>query len=375
MWLRLIFNMKDLSKLSGIELKEYAKKLSFDISKFHNFQINKKIQLNSCYGAMGNEFFRFFDIRLAEAVTLSGQLVIQWIAKDVNQYLNNLLKTHNIEYVFYIDTDSIYVTLGELVSKIYSKNPPSDKHKVATLLDKFCEDKLQNVINDSCLNLKNYLNSRSQKMQMKRESIADRGIWTAKKRYILNVYDNEGVKYDSPKLKMQGIEAIKSSTPEICRDKITEAIKIMLNKRQEDLHEFVKNFRHEFDKLDPEEIAFPRGCNGISKYSDSSKLYKLGTPAHTKGSIIYNDLLSKHGLTKKYQIIQDGDKIKFLYLKAPNPAKDSVISILDVLPKEFNLHKYIDFETQFQKSFLDPLKYILDAIKWTSKKTASFASL
>lgn len=367
--------MKDLTTLSDHELLAYKRQLSFDISKYQNFQITKKIQLNSAYGAMGNEYFRFFDIRLAEAVTLSGQLVIQWIAKDVDSYLNNLLGTNGIEYVFYIDTDSIYITLGNLVEKIYKNQLPTDKQKITTALDKFCEDKLQKIISNSCLNLKNYLNSRSQKMQMKRESIADRGIWTAKKRYILNVYDNEGVRYDLPKLKMQGIEAIKSSTPEICRDKIAEAIKIMLNKKQDDLHNFIKKFRCDFDKLSPEDIAFPRGCNGISKYSDSTRVYKLGTPAHTKGSIIYNNLLIKSALTKQYQTIQDGDKIKYLYLKTPNPTKDTVISIIDVLPKEFNLHKYVDYETQFEKSFLDPLKYILTAVKWTAKKTASFADL
>jgi DNA polymerase elongation subunit (family B) len=367
--------MKDLTTLTGQELLAYKRKLQLDISKYHNWQLSKKIQLNSAYGAMGNEYFRFFDIRLAEAVTLSGQLVIQWIAKDVNLYLNNLLNTNGIEYVFYIDTDSIYLTLGTLVQKIYNNQPPSDKNKITTALDKFCESKLQKVISDSCNNLKEYLNSRSQKMQMKRESIADKGIWTAKKRYILNVYDNEGVRYDTPKLKLQGIEAIKSSTPEICRAKIAEAIKIVLNKKQDDLHSFIKKFKDEFEKLNPEDVAFPRGCNGITKYSDSTDLYRLGTPAHTKGAIIYNDLLVKHNLQKKHQIIQDGDKIKFLYLKEPNPAKDSVISIIDVLPKEFNLHKYVDYETQFEKSFLDPLKYILNAVKWTTKKTASFADL
>jgi DNA polymerase elongation subunit (family B) len=367
--------MKDLSALSEIELKAYKNKLQLDISKYHNFQLTKKIQLNSAYGAMGNEYFRFFDIRLAEAVTLSGQLVIKWIAKDVNKYLNTLLNTQSVEYVFYIDTDSIYITLGDLVQKIYKNQPPTDKQKITTALDKFCESKLQGVINDSCNRLKDYLNCRTQKMQMKRESIADKGIWTAKKRYILNVYDNEGVRYDSPKLKMQGIEAIKSSTPEICRDKIAEAIKIMLNKKQDDLHNFIKKFKDEFSKLEPEDVAFPRGCNGISTYLDTAGSYKKGTPAHTKGAIIYNNLLVKKNLTKQYQTIQDGDKIKFVYLKQPNPTMDSVISIIDVLPKEFNLHKYIDYDTQFEKSFIDPLKYILNAVKWTVKKTASFADL
>ena len=369
--------MKNLKELTNSELLAYKQRLENDVSKYHNWQLSKKIELNSAYGALGNEYFRFFDVRLAEAITLSGQLVIQWIANSVNRYLNSLLKTSNVEYVFYCDTDSIYITLGELVKKTYSNSIPEDTNKVVTVLDKFCETRLQKVINDSCDNLQEYLNCRTQKMQMKRESIADRGIWTAKKRYILNVYDNEGVRYDSPKLKMQGIEAIKSSTPEICRDKIAEAIKIILNKRQEDLHKFIDDFKIEFEKLSPEDIGFPRGCNGITKYSQSNdaKLYKLGTPAHTKGAIIYNGLLKKNALDKKYQYIQDGDKIKFLYLKEPNPTHDSVISILDVLPKEFNLHNYINYNTQFEKSFLDPLRYILDAVKWTTKKTASFANL
>jgi len=365
----------DLTTMSDQELETYATKLTFDISKYHNFQLTKKIQLNSAYGAMGNQYFRFYDIRLAEAVTLSGQLVIQWIAKDVNFYLNRLLKTDSIEYVFYIDTDSIYVCLENLVDKIYPNSSLVEKQKIVSALDKFCEDKIQSVIDESCKRLKQYLNCRSQKMQMKREAIADRGIWTAKKRYILNVYDNEGVRYEPSLLKIQGIEAIKSSTPEVCRSKISEAIKIMLNGTELDLQKFVKIFREEFETLNPEDIAFPRGCNGISKYSDYTTIYKSGTPAHTKGAIIYNRLLVEHDLTKRYESIQDGDKIKFIYLREPNPARDSVISVLDVLPKELNLHKYINYETQFEKSFLDPLKYILDAIQWKAKKTASFADL
>lgn len=368
--------MKDLTNMSDVELKAYEKKLVFDISKYHNFQLTKKIQLNSAYGAMGNQFFRFYDIRLAEAVTLSGQLVIQWLSRDLNSYLNSLLKTESYDYVIAIDTDSIYLNLQKLVQTIYKNKPPEDKSKIVDLLDKVSEEKLQNVIDKSCLELKKYLNSRSQKMQMKRESIADKAIWTAKKRYILNVYDIEGVRFDTPKLKLQGIEAVKSSTPEVCRQKIKDAINIILTKTQKELHNYIDEFKEEFKKMNPEYVAFPRGCNGISTYTDYKRTYKKGTPIHVRGALVYNRLIKEKNLDKKYRCIQDGDKIKFIYLREPNSIQENVITMSDDgLPIELDLHKYVDYELQFEKTFLDPLRFILDAIKWTTKQQMSFDDL
>lgn len=363
----------DLSKLSDSELKAYSRKLSFDVAKYHNYQLTKKVQLNSAYGAMGNEYFRFYDIRLAEAVTLSGQLVIQWLAKDINKYLNNLLKTDNHDYVIASDTDSLYICLQSLVKTIYKDNVPEDKTKVVDLLDKFAEDKLQNVIDKSADALKEYLNAFSQKMVMKRESIADKAIWTAKKRYMMNVYDSEGVRYQTPKLKIQGIEAIKSSTPEICREKIKEAIKIIMTKTQTDLHKYIADFKKHFKTLDPEFVAAPRGLNSFDKYNESGS---KGIPIHAKGALVYNELIKKHKLSKKYPCIQEGDKIKFIYLKTPNHAQSHVITMSEEgLPKELDLHKYIDYEKQFEKTFLDPLKIILDAIKWTTHKVCTLEDL
>lgn len=368
--------MQDLSKLSDIELKAYARKLSFDVSKYHNFQLTKKIQLNSAYGAMGNQYFRFYDIRLAEAVTLSGQLVIQWIARDINIYLNTVLKTQNVDYGIAIDTDSIYLHLKNLVHSVYKDNLPSDKGKIVDFLNKVSDDKIQKVIDKSCKELKQYLNGRSQKMQMKRESIADKAIWTAKKRYILNVYDVEGVRYETPKLKIQGIEAVKSSTPEVCRQKIKDAIKIILTKTQTDLYQYIDTFKTEFKQLSPENVAFPRGCNGISTYSDHKTIYKKGTPIHVRGALVYNRLIKDKKLDKKYPCIHEGDKIKFIYLREPNPTQENVITMSEEgLPQELNLHKYIDYELQFEKTFVDPLKIILDAINWSTKKTMSFDDL
>lgn len=366
----------DLTKLSDSELKAYARKLSFDISKYHNFQLTKKIQLNSAYGAMGNKYFRFYDIRLAEAVTISGQLVIQWLAKDINKYLNTLLKTESVDYVIAIDTDSIYLNLKNLVNMIYKDGMPEDKSKVVDFLDKVAEEKIQKIIDKSCNNLRVYLNARSQKMQMKRESIADKAIWTAKKRYILNVYDVEGVRYETPKLKLQGIEAVKSSTPEVCRQKIKDAIKLILTKSQTDLHKYIADFKDEFKKLSPELVAFPRGCNGISTYSDSKAIYKKGTPIHVRGALVYNRLIKDKKLDKKYPCIHEGDKIKFIYLREPNHIQQNVITMNEEgLPVELNLHKYVDYDLQFEKTFVDPLKIILDAINWSTKKTMSFDDL
>ena len=366
----------NISKMSDAELVAYAKKLSFDISKYHNFQLTKKIQLNSAYGAMGNQYFRFYDIRLAEAVTLSGQLVIQWLAKDINMYLNTLLKTNNFDYIVAIDTDSLYLNLKKLVDVSYGGKLPNDKQKVIDFLDKVAEEKLQKIIDRSCNQIKKYLNCRSQKMKMKRESIADKAIWTAKKRYILNVYDSEGVRYEKPKLKIQGIEAVKSSTPEVCRQKIKDAINIILTKTQGDLHQYINSFKAEFKSLPPETIAFPRGCNGISTYADNKTIFKKGTPIHVRGALVYNRMIKDKRLDKKYPCIQEGDKIKFIYLKTPNPVQQNVITMSEEgLPTELNLLKYINYDLQFEKTFVDPLKIILDAINWSTKKQMSFDDL
>jgi DNA polymerase elongation subunit (family B) len=367
--------MKDLKKLSDSELKEYKRKLQFEISKYHNYQLTKKIQLNSAYGAMGNQYFRFYDVRLAEAVTLSGQLVIQWIAKDVNEYLNKLLKTNSFDYVIAIDTDSIYLNLKNMVDKIFPKLP-DDKTKIIDFLDKVSDTKIQQIIDNSCKSLKNYLNARHQKMVMKRESIADKAIWTAKKRYILNVYDNEGVRYETPKLKIQGIEAVKSSTPEVCRQKIKDAIELILTKTQSDLHKYINNFKEQFLRLNPEDIAFPRGCNGVSKYFDHKMIYKKGTPIHVRGALVYNKLIKDHKLDRKYPCIHEGDKIKFIYLKEPNIIQQNVITMSEEgLPKELGLHKYIDYDLQFEKTFIDPLKIVLNAINWSTERKMSFDDL
>ena len=343
------------------------------ISKYKNLQLAKKVQLNSAYGALGNQYFRFFDIRQAEAITLSGQLSIRWIEKKINHYLNKTLKTNEIDYIIASDTDSIYVNLGPLVDMVYGpKSQEADK--IVDFIDKACKEKFEPFIDKSYQQLADYMNAFNQKMQMKREVIADKGIWTAKKRYILNVYDSEGVRYAEPKLKMMGIEAVKSSTPMSCRDKIKAALKVVMKGDQSKFHEFNEEFRTQFKQLSFEDIAFPRGISELDKYVSSSDAYTSGTPIHVRGAIVFNNILKKKSLTKRYQLVTSGDKIKFCYMKVPNPTQENVLSVLSVLPKEFDLEKYIDYDTQFEKAYIEPMRSIVTTINWTTEPKSTLES-
>ena len=338
---------KKFKKLMIQAKKEYeiendeVKKLEIynRVSRYDNLQLAKKVSLNSAYGALGSKYFRFYDLRMALAVTLAGQLSIRWIEGELNRYLNKLLKTEN-DYVIAADTDSIYLNLGPLVDKVYSGE--KEVNQVISFMDKVCEDKIQPFIDASYQNLASYVHAYDQKMQMKREALADKGIWTAKKRYILNIYNNEGVQYKEPKMKVMGLEMIKSSTPAAIREKMRESIKIMMQGTEEDIHVFIADFKETFKQLPPEDISFPRGMNGLKEYSDSVSLYKKGTPIHVKGAILYNARLKALKLEKKYPLIQEGEKIKFTYLKMPNPIKDTVISYPTRLPQEFGLQEFID---------------------------------
>ena len=366
---RKIFKKKMLKAKQEFENKP-SKDLEKEIARCNNIQMARKIQLNSAYGAIGNQYFRYYKLANAEAITLSGQVSIRWIENKMNGYLNKLLSTENIDYVIASDTDSIYLNMGPLVDKFFA-NKMEDKTAIVSILNSICEDKLEPFIDKSYQELADYVSAYDQKMQMKRENIAERGIWTAKKRYILNVWDSEGVRYEEPKLKMMGIEAVKSSTPAPCRKMIKDGLKLMMNGTEEDVIDFIDNCRSEFKKLPPEQISFPRSVSDVRKYSDKTTIYTKGTPIHVRGALLYNHQLNEKKLTNKYSLIQNGEKIKFCYLKEPNPMHENVISFIQDFPKELELDKYIDYNLQFEKSFVEPLKTILNAIGWNVEKTVN----
>ena len=366
---------KDRSKFKkqmlGIE-QEYQNdktKVSLlkEISRLNNLQMAMKIALNSAYGAMGNQYFRYFDIRMAEGITTSGQLSIRWMANKLNVFMNKTLKTTDVDYVVAIDTDSIYLTLEVLIERVCVGKTTEQKIKT---MDKICEEVLQPFIDTGYQELAKYMNAYSQKMVMKREVLADKAIWTAKKRYILNVHNSEGVQFAKPKLKVMGLEMVKSSTPAVIRSKLKEFIMVILEGSQENLHKFVGEFRKEFNQLPVEEIAFPRGVNGMNTYK-GSPIYTKGTPIHVRGSLLFNHHCKRLGLEKKYQAIKDGDKIKFVYVKKPNPFQEDVIAFPQELPKEFGIHSYVDYDLQFEKVFLDALQTVIEPLGWKTEEQSS----
>ena len=336
------------------------------VARYHNMQLARKINLNSAYGMLANEYCRWFDHGNAEAITMSGQLAIRWIEKKLNKYLNSVLKTQNVDYSVAIDTDSCYLTFDKLVEQLDTQDPLV----IIKAIDKFCEQKIQPYIEECYQELADMMNAYQQKMKMKRETIADKGIWRGKKMYILNAWNVEGVQYDKPRLKMSGIEAVRSSTPHVCRENIKKAFEIIMNKDQETLIEFVENFRKEFMSLPFQDVAFPRGVNGMTEYADAATIYKKKTPINVKGSLLFNNMLKIKNI-KNIPPIQNGDKIRFAYLMLPNPINDTVIATPDELPDEFDLDKYIDRDLQFSKSFLDPIRSITNIIGWNAEKIAN----
>jgi len=366
---RVIFKNKMIDAKKQYEKKK-TKELEKEIARCNNIQMAKKISLNSAYGAIGNQYFRYYKLANAEAITLSGQVSIRWIENKMNAYLNKILKTDGVDYVIASDTDSIYLNMGPLVDSVY-KGREKTTESVVSFLDKVASMELEKYIEGSYQELADYVNAYDQKMQMKRENIADRGIWTAKKRYILNVWNSEGVAYSEPKLKIMGIEAVKSSTPAPCRKMIKDALKLMMSSTEEDVIDFIDGCRREFKMLSPESISFPRTASDVQKYHSSSLIYQKGTPIHVRGALLFNHYIKTKNLTNKYSLINNGEKIKFCYLKKPNIIHENVISFISDFPKELGLDKYIDYDLQFEKAFLDPLKAILDAIGWSVEKTVN----
>jgi DNA polymerase elongation subunit (family B) len=373
---KLFKDRQDYKKLMIAAQKKYEDtkdpKYQNDISKYNNFQMARKIQLNSLYGAWANYYFRYFDDRIAEGITLTGQYIIRTVGRALDEYLNKVCGTKDVVYSFYSDTDSCYITLDPLVKKYYAGKTTEE---IVNILDQICEDKITGAINRACTDMANYTQAFEQKIFFKREAIATRGLWVAKKRYALNVYNNEGVQYAEPKLKVMGLEIVRSSTPEAIRKILKEAVSVAITKDQAALQDFILQARKKYDQLSPEEIAFPRGVNNLAKYTSSSDIYAKGTPMHVRGALLYNHYIKERGLDQKYPQISEGEKIRFLYLRTPNGIKENCIAFIGEWPAELALTSFVDYDTMWEKSFIEPINGIIESLGWNARPQATLEDL
>lgn len=344
--------------------------LKAKIAMYNNKQMAIKILANSGYGALANNHFRYYDLRIAEGITISGQVAIQWVNKAVNAFMNKLNGTTSVDYIIYSDTDSSFASMNTTVEK-YCKGKSDGE--IEKFILKFANKTLQEVIDRAYNDLAIYLNAYEQAMKMKVEKIVKSLVMIAKKKYGMLVLNNEGVHYAEPKLKVTGLEIVRSSTPAVIRPQLKTALNEVLTGSEASLQKFIKKFSDIYTQYNISEIAFPRGVNGLSLYS-GSPVYSKGCPIHVRGALLYNYYLKKYKLTKKYETIKEGSKIKFVYLKMPNPIRENVIAFIDKLPKEFGLDAYVDYDTMFCKSFVDPMNIVISPLNWSIEEKNTLES-
>lgn len=341
-----------------------------DFARYNAAQWSLKIMINSGYGAIANGFFRWFDIDMAESITISGQMTTRWVEKYINTWLNEFAGTTNYDYVIAADTDSCYFRFDKLYELGLVQG--NTTQEIIKSMDEFCEKYLKPKIDEICLELANETNVNKMLLSMNRECLADKGIWTTKKHYILNIHVKEKTYYPHPKQKLMGIDGIKSSTPLVCRKRIKDAINIIINGTNDELRKFNEEFKKEFFELPFENVGKPTGVNEIEKYTDPNTIYAKGTPINSKAAIMFNYWLIKNGLTDKVPLAIEGDKIKYTYLKMPNPFNCTVMANINLLPNYEDIKKYIDYEEQFEKTYLGPLRAITDAIQWDINLTSAY---
>ena len=361
----------ELEKVRVNSSVEEIKRLESLITTKDSIQNALKTLMNSGYGALANKGFRFFDQRLAEGITKTGQLIIQTAERNANEYINKLTKI-NEDVVLASDTDSIYIHMTSFVDKF-----AKDKTKIQKVefLEKAAIEKIVPYLNNKFNDIVDPLNWNRDLLVFKLEVVADRGFWSAKKKYALNVYSSEGVRYEKPKLKIKGLQIIQSSTPSKVRKYMKRCLEILLLEDQKTLHQYVRDVEQEYMTLSVEDIAYPRGVNNIKHFANVTNIYSKGTPIGVRAALLHNHYVNKLGLDKKYSKISEGDKVKFTYLKIPNPIHENVIAFNGKLPQEFGIHKYVNYRMMFEKSFLLPIEKLLVHAGWTAEEKATLDGL
>ena len=325
-----------------------------------------KIFMNSLYGAMLNDYFRYSDVRMGESITLTGQYAIQWAECVVNRYLSRVVGPG--DYVIAMDTDSLYIDMQPLVDRFMSDADPG---QVMTGIDRVCREKFEPMFESVMRTFCDRLGAREYTLDLTQERLCDRALWSIKKRYALRVVEEDRVRLAKPKIVAKGLESARSSTPAVLRTAFLEAIEIGFSEDAAALRRFVSDRRLWFSGLYPEDIASPSGVTDVDKYVRPEWTYASGTPIHVRAAILHNRLVEQMGLTDQVEFIRSGDKMKYVYLRLPNPIMENVIGFVDVLPAEFGLHEHVDYDTQFEKKLLTPLETLYRSCGWNVRDDAT----
>lgn len=350
--------------------KEEAAKLGNKISSLNNLQNAIKILMNSLYGAMANKGFRFFNPDIAESITLTGQLYLRKIEQDIDAILVNLFKLPKTKLMIYADTDSVYFCLKAIIDKYAPDATPEQK---ITLIEKLTKEKIVPCVNKVTEAVSKSMNAYKHTIVFKPEIAADKALWLGKKMYVCRVHSSEGVRYAAPKFKTMGISLVRSTTPKVVQKSLRNALDTIFTKTEKDVQKFIEETKTDFMKNTVESIARPTGVNGLDKWGSTISIYQPKTPIHVRAALLHNGALKKFKLENKYEPIGEGDKMKYVYLKVPNPIRENVIgwSADGKLPHEFGLEKYIDWDLQFEKTFLDSIKKIIEPIGWHTEHQAT----
>lgn len=343
-------------------MKKYVNEHNEELSSYYDRRQHvQKILLNSIYGVLGLPIFRFYDIDNAEAVTLTGQDVIKTTSKMLNIEFN---KKTGIEkdHCIYIDTDSVYFSSQDLIKD-------KDPKQFTITLARELEEKTNNFY-DVMANRMFFCNNH--RFHIKGESISETALWIAKKRYaMLKIYDLEKNIDIDRKLKVTGLDVVRSSFPAAFQKIMSNILISILKQENKDvIDNMILSFRGEMDSLPFKDVAKNTSVQKIKEYDNKKekgfKNFEKGCPAHVKASISYNRWLRINKLDNIYEPIRNGDKIKWAYLKN-NP-----LGVPTMALKGFNdpqdlidfVSKYVNYDALFESELKKKVQAFYDALSW-----------
>lgn len=383
--------IKDELHKRGAQLLEIETQLELDISQlknysveqlsaFYNYEYSKKqelnilqmvfkILINSLYGALGNRYFKLFNVDIARAITGNTRFYIVLSKHRIPEFLNKFGKSNGVEdnnYYCYSDTDSLYFTLQPISHVLY--DPTDDNNTKADKIDDFIKTEIDPVIEENNKEFCDFVNALdSTVVKAEREVIADSAVFVAKKRYFMRVLDNEGVRYETPKIKRMGIEIVRSSTPSFSKKYLDDSINIILDKNNKDLLEWVKETKQLFTKQKLSEIAKTSSVSNLNynldkvQYDQNGR--KISIPINSRAALVTNRYIEQNNLSNQFQPISPNDKIKILYMKTPNPLNSNVMAFIDNRFAEM-FRQYVDFDENWDKFFLAALEIMTNPLNY-----------